>query len=101
LSGVSWEKQLPVLLDAVIGSSRRGFGKSSQPTVGYNYDTFRIWGHCFVRGSAPTLTAAHKHRKYAFPFFRPILLSLVGQTAAKPGLLQFENVDLYLGVLER
>src|SRR5712675_3808490 len=43
LSGVSWEKQVPVLLDAgyrVITYDRRGFGKSSQPTVGYNYDTF-------------------------------------------------------------
>ena len=43
LSGVSWEKQLPVLLDAgyrVITYDRRGFGKSRQPTVGYNYDTF-------------------------------------------------------------
>ncbi len=43
LSGASWEKQLPVLLAAgrrVITYDRRGFGKSSQPTVGYNYDTF-------------------------------------------------------------
>jgi len=43
LSGVSWEKQVPVLLDAgyrVITYDRRGFVKSSQPTVGYNYDTF-------------------------------------------------------------
>jgi non-heme chloroperoxidase len=43
LSGASWEKQLPVLLDAghrVITYDRRGFGKSSQPTTGYNYDTF-------------------------------------------------------------
>src|SRR5437870_13582565 len=43
LSGASWEKQLPVLLDAgyrVITYDRRGFGKSSKPTVGYNYDTF-------------------------------------------------------------
>jgi len=43
LSGASWEKQLPVLLDAgyrVITYDRRGFGKSSQPTSGYNYDTF-------------------------------------------------------------
>jgi len=43
LSGASWEKQLPVLLEAgyrVITYDRRGFGKSSQPTVGYNYDTF-------------------------------------------------------------
>ena len=43
LSGASWEKQLPILLDAgyrVITYDRRGFGKSSQPTAGYNYDTF-------------------------------------------------------------
>jgi len=43
LSGASWEKQLPVLLEAgqrVITYDRRGFGKSSQPTTGYNYDTF-------------------------------------------------------------
>src|ERR1700746_2374713 len=43
LSGASWEKQLPVLLAAgkrVITYDRRGFGNSSQPTTGYNYDTF-------------------------------------------------------------
>jgi non-heme chloroperoxidase len=43
LSGASWEKQLPALLDAghrVITYDRRGFGKSSQPSVGYDYDTF-------------------------------------------------------------
>jgi non-heme chloroperoxidase len=43
LNGASWEKQVPMLLDSghrVIFYDRRGFGKSSQPTVGYNYDTF-------------------------------------------------------------
>jgi non-heme chloroperoxidase len=43
LSGSSWEKQISVLLGAgrrVITYDRRGFGKSSQPTTGYNYDTF-------------------------------------------------------------
>jgi len=43
LNGASWEKQIPVLLAAghrVITYDRRGFGKSSQPTAGYNYDTF-------------------------------------------------------------
>ena len=43
LDGHSWEKQVPVLLDAgkrVITYDRRGFGNSSQPTVGYDYDTF-------------------------------------------------------------
>ncbi len=43
LSGASWEKQVPVLLNAgyrVITYDRRGFGKSSQPMSGYDYDTF-------------------------------------------------------------
>jgi pimeloyl-ACP methyl ester carboxylesterase len=43
LSGASWEKQLPPLLNAgyrVITYDRRGFGRSSQPADGYNYDTF-------------------------------------------------------------
>lgn len=43
LSGRAWEKQAPVLLDAghrVITYDRRGFGQSSQPISGYEYDTF-------------------------------------------------------------
>ncbi|HEY2197491.1 MAG TPA: alpha/beta hydrolase [Mycobacterium sp.] len=43
LNGASWEKQERELLRAgyrVITYDRRGFGKSSQPTVGYDYDTF-------------------------------------------------------------
>jgi non-heme chloroperoxidase len=43
LSGSSWEKQLPALLSAgyrVITYDRRGFGNSSHPAAGYNYDTF-------------------------------------------------------------
>ncbi len=43
LDGRSWEKQEAALLDAgyrVIAHDRRGFGKSSQPTIGYDYDTF-------------------------------------------------------------
>lgn len=42
LSGASWEKQVPVLLEAgyrVITYDRRGFGDSSQPAFGYDYDT--------------------------------------------------------------
>jgi len=43
LSGRAWDKQLPALLGTgyrVITYDRRGFGKSSQPVRGYDYDTF-------------------------------------------------------------
>jgi len=43
LSGRAWDKQIPVLLGTghrVITYDRRGFGQSSQPAGGYNYDTF-------------------------------------------------------------
>ncbi len=43
LSGRSWEMQVPALIDAghrVIAYDRRGFGSSSQPWSGYDYDTF-------------------------------------------------------------
>jgi pimeloyl-ACP methyl ester carboxylesterase len=43
LSGRSWEKQVPALLEAghrVITYDRRDFGGSSQPWGGYDYDTF-------------------------------------------------------------
>ena len=42
LSGRSWEKQVPALVDAgyqVITYDRRGFGESSKPWDGYDYDT--------------------------------------------------------------
>jgi non-heme chloroperoxidase len=43
LDGHSWEKQIPGLLDTghrVIAYDRRGWGQSSQPSFGYDYDTF-------------------------------------------------------------
>ncbi len=43
LSGRSWENQVGALVEAghrVITYDRRGFGKSSQPWTGYDYDTF-------------------------------------------------------------
>jgi non-heme chloroperoxidase len=43
LSSRAWDKQVPVLLEdgrRVITYDRRGFGNSSQPVTGYDYDTF-------------------------------------------------------------
>jgi non-heme chloroperoxidase len=51
LSGRGWDKQVPALLDAgyrVITYDRRGFGKSSQPATGYDYDTFAADLHALL-----------------------------------------------------
>src|SRR5438046_2635501 len=51
LDGNSWERQERVLLEhgyRVITFDRRGFGKSSQPTVGYDYDTFAADLHALL-----------------------------------------------------
>jgi non-heme chloroperoxidase len=43
LSGRAWDRQLPALLEAghrVVSYDRRGFGDSSAPATGYDYDTF-------------------------------------------------------------
>ncbi len=60
LSGRSWEKQVPALLDAgyrVITYDRRGFGESSKPTFGYDYDTLaedlqKLLAKLFLRDAA-------------------------------------------------
>jgi non-heme chloroperoxidase len=51
LSSRAWDKQLRVLLDdgrRVITYDRRGFGKSSQPAAGYDYDTFAADLHALL-----------------------------------------------------
>jgi pimeloyl-ACP methyl ester carboxylesterase len=51
LNGASWEKQTAALLAAgkrVITYDRRGFGKSSQPASGYDYDTFAADLHALI-----------------------------------------------------
>ncbi len=51
LSGRSWESQVPALVGAgyrVIAYDRRGFGWSSQPWNGYDYDTFTADLHALI-----------------------------------------------------
>jgi non-heme chloroperoxidase len=51
LNGNSWERQERELLDKgyrVISYDRRGFGRSSQPTIGYDYDTFAADLHALL-----------------------------------------------------
>ena len=51
LSGRAWDKQVPVLLEdghRVITYDRRGFGKSSHPSGGYDYDTFATDLHALM-----------------------------------------------------
>lgn len=58
-SCAAWEKQHAMLLEEgyrVIAYDRRGFGKSSHPSVGYHYDTFardleRLLAHLNIRGA--------------------------------------------------
>jgi non-heme chloroperoxidase len=60
LSGRSWEAQVPALIAAgrrVITYDRRGFGASSQPWNGYDYDTFAtdldaLMKHLDLKGAA-------------------------------------------------
>jgi non-heme chloroperoxidase len=84
LSGRAWDRQVPVLLDAghrVITYDRRGFGQSSQPAVGYDYDTFAadlaalldhldLWdavlvGHSMGTGEVTRFLATYGSRRVA------------------------------------
>ncbi len=52
LSGAAWEREVRALLKAgyrTITYDRRGFGHSSQPALGYDYDTFAADFHTLMR----------------------------------------------------
>src|ERR1700735_1623718 len=84
LSGRAWDRQVPALLEAghrVITYDRRGFGQSSQPAVGYDYDTFaadlatllehlNLWdavlvGHSMGTGEVTRFLGTHGSRRVA------------------------------------
>ncbi len=64
LSGRAWDRQVPTLLEAgnrVITYDRRGFGKSSQPATGYDYDTFAADLNTLLEGAHHGISRHHDH----------------------------------------
>ena len=110
LSGRAWDKQVPALLEAgyrVITYDRRGFGKSSQPATGYDYDTFAadlhallehldlrdavLAGHSMGTGEVTRYLASYgsaEHRGLQFGHHRPRVAKGVLVSPIPPYLLQ-------------
>ena len=110
LSGRAWDKQVPALLAAgyrVITYDRRGFGQSSQPTTGYDYDTFTadlhillehldlrdaaLVGHSMGTGEVTRYLASYgsaDHRGLPFGQHRPRVAKAVLIAPIPPYLLQ-------------
>ncbi|MCW3028304.1 MAG: chloride peroxidase [Solirubrobacterales bacterium] len=115
LSGRAWDKQVPVLLEAgqrVITYDRRGFGKSSQPASGYDYDTFAadlaalideldlrdatLVGHSMGTGEVTRYLGTHGSARVA----RAVLMSAIPpfllQTDDNPGGLPADLFDGFM-----
>src|ERR1700746_1546279 len=103
LSGRGWDKQVPALLDAgyrVITYDRRGFGRSSQPATGYDYDTFAadlstllehldlhdavLVGHSMGTGEAPRSRARGGRGRVARGVLAPPIPPYLLQTGDNP-----------------
>jgi len=110
LSGRAWDKQVPALLAAgyrVITYDRRGFGQSSQPAAGYDYDTFAadlaallehldlrdavLAGHSMGTGEVTRYLASYgsgDHRALPLGHHRPLVARAVLISPIPPYLLQ-------------
>ena len=110
LSGRAWDKQVPVLLEAgyrVITYDRRGFGQSSRPAAGYDYDTFAadlaallehldlrdavLAGHSMGTGEVTRYLASYgseEHRALPLGHHRPRVAKAVLVSPIPPYLLQ-------------
>src|SRR5215467_5526034 len=123
LSGRAWDKQVPVLLDdgrRVITYDRRGFGKSSQPATGYDYDTFcndlntlletldlrdvTLVGHSMGTGEVTRYLGRYGSQRVAkgvlISPIPPFLLQTGDTPAWMKGFLDnFYNVDKFRGTL--
>src|SRR5262249_39936850 len=109
VSGRAWDKQVPALLKAgyrVITYDRRGFGASSQPATGYDYDTFAadfaallehldlrdavLVGHSMGTGEVTRYLASYGSQDHALRFghHRPRVAKAVLISPIPPFLLQ-------------
>jgi non-heme chloroperoxidase len=110
VSGRAWDKQVPALVEAgyrVITYDRRGFGQSSQPAVGYDYDTFAadlhtllehldlrdavLAGHSMGTGEVTRYLATYgsaDHRALQLGHHRPRVAKAVLISPIPPYLLQ-------------
>ena len=110
VSGRAWDKQVPALLEAgyrVIAYDRRGFGQSSQPVTGYDYDTFAadlhtllehldlrdavLAGHSMGTGEVTRYLASYgsaDHRGLQLGHHRPRVAKAVLISPIPPYLLQ-------------
>jgi non-heme chloroperoxidase len=101
LSGRSWENQIPALVDdgyRVITYDRRGFGLSSQPWDGYDYDNFAADLHALLSHldlSAVTLVGfsmgGGEVARYIGGFGSRRIAKVVFASAVTPFLLQTED----------
>jgi non-heme chloroperoxidase len=89
LSGCAWDKQVPALLAAghrVITYDRRGFGASSQPATGYDYDTFAADLHTLLEhlDLREAVLAGHSIGHHQPRVAKGVLISPIPPACCKP-----------------
>jgi non-heme chloroperoxidase len=116
LDGHSWEKQEAALLAAghrVITYDRRGFGASSRPSVGYNYDTLAadlatlldqlalrdivLAGFCAGTGEVTRYLATYGHRRVRAAALLAPLPPFLPQAAGNPDGIDRAVLDEFIG----
>jgi len=116
LDGHSWEKQEAALLAAghrVITYDRRGFGASSRPSVGYDYDTLAadlaalldqldlrdtvLAGFCAGTGEVARYLATYGHRRVRAAALLAPLPPFLPRAAGNPDGIDRAVLDEFIG----
>ena len=115
LSGASWERQVAALLPEgyrVVTYDRRGFGQSSKPTKGYDYDTLAddlsalltqldlsdvtLVGHSFGGGEIVRYLTRHGSSRVAkVALVAPAATPFVMKTADNPNGIPAEKLEFF------